>query len=68
MLRLKSPSIDDFKALKILYWDNSFLLINEGKPVGIKIPTETEVEWLDSCVDAEKDLVERNKCFDLGMD
>ncbi len=40
MIRLNSSNIDDFKPLKILYWDTSFLLINEGKPIGIKAPTE----------------------------
>ncbi len=45
MIRLHCPNIDDFKPLKILYWDTSFLLVNEGKPVGIKIPTEISVEW-----------------------
>ncbi len=60
--------MDDLKHLKIVYWDNSFLYINEGKPVGVKIPTEVMVEWLDSRVDAEKDLVERSKTLDLEMD
>ncbi len=68
MIRLRSPSLDDLKHLKIVYWDNSFLYINEGKPVGVKIPTEVMVEWLDSRVDAEKDLVERSKTLDLEMD
>ncbi len=36
MIRLNSSNIDDFKPLKILYWDTSFLLINEGKPVSLK--------------------------------
>ncbi len=44
MIRLNSCNIDDFKPLKILYWYTSFLLINEGKPVGIKAPTEILVE------------------------
>ncbi len=35
MIRLHSPNIDDFKPLKILYWDTSFLLVNEGKPIWI---------------------------------
>ncbi len=30
MIRLNSNDIDDFKPLKILYWDTSFLLVNEG--------------------------------------
>ncbi len=53
MIRLNSNDIDDFKPLKILYWDTPFLLVNEGKPVGVKVPTEISVEWLDSCIDAE---------------
>ncbi len=68
MIRLNSNDIDDFKPLKILYWDTSFLLVNEGKPVGVKVPTEISVEWLDSRIDAEKDLVERSKCMDLEID
>ncbi len=47
MIRLNSNNIDDFKPLKILYWENSFLLVNEGKPVGVKIPTKISIEWLD---------------------
>ncbi len=54
MIRLTSPNIDDFKPMKIVYWDNSFLLINGGKPVGVKIPTEVLVDWLDSLVGAAK--------------
>ncbi len=47
MIRLHCPNIDDFKPLKILYWDTSFLLVNEGKPVGIKIPTEISANvWI----------------------
>ncbi len=65
MIRLNSPNIDDFKSMKIFYWDSSFLLINGGKPVGIKIPTEVMVEWLDTRVDAEKDLAEWSKKLDL---
>ncbi len=65
MIRLNSPNIDDFKPMKIVYWDNSFLLINGGKPVGVKIPTEVIVDWLDSSVDAEKDIAESSKKLDL---
>ncbi len=68
MIRLHSPNIYDFKPLKILYSDTSFLLVNEGKPVGIKVPTEISVEWLDSRKDDEKDLVDRSKCMDLESD
>ncbi len=60
MIRLNSNDIDDFKPLKILYWDTSFLLVNEGKPVGVKVPTDILVEWLYSLIDAEKDLVDRS--------
>ncbi len=63
MIRLNSPNIDDFKPMNIVYWDSSFVLINGGKPVGIKIPTEVMVEWLDSCIDAEKDLAECSKTW-----
>ncbi len=51
--------------MKIVYWDNSFLLINGGKPVGVKIPTEIMIEWLNSGVDAAKDLSEWSKKLDL---
>ncbi len=68
MIRLNSSNIDDFKPLKILYWEMSFPLINECKPVGIKAPTEISVEWLDSPINAEKDLVDRCKCMDLEID
>ncbi len=68
MVRLMSSGIDHLKPLKIVYWDNSSLYINEGKPIGVKIPTEVSVEWLDSHIDAEKDLVERSKSLDLEMD
>ncbi len=67
-IRLNSNNIDNFKLFKILYWDTSFLLINEGKPVGVKVPTDISVEWLNSRIDAEKDLVERSKCMDLEID
>ncbi len=68
IIRLHSPNIDDFKPLKILYWDTPFLLVNEGKSVGIKVPTEISVEWLTSRKDDEKDLVDRSKCMDLESD
>ncbi len=54
MIRLECPHIDDLKPLKIIYWDNLFLYINGGKPVGVKIPTEVNVEWLDLHIDAKK--------------
>ncbi len=66
MIRLNSKDIDDFKPLKILYW--SFLLVNEGKPVGVKVPTDISVEWLDLHINAEKDLVERSRGMDLEID
>ncbi len=40
MIRLNSPNINDFNPMKVIYWGNSFLLINGGKPEGVKIPTE----------------------------
>ncbi len=68
MIRLNSNDINDFKPLKILYWDTSFLLVNEGKPVGVKVPTDISVEWLDSRIGSEKNLVDRSKCMDLEID
>ncbi len=65
MIRLNSPNIDDFNPMKIVYWDNSFLLINGGKPVRVKIPTEVLFDWLDSRVGAEKDISNWSKKLDL---
>ncbi len=59
---MNSNDIDDFKPLKILYWDTSFLL------VGVKVPTDISVKWLDSRIDADKDLVDKSKCMDLEID
>ncbi len=58
MIRLNSCNIDDFKPFKILYCDMSFLLINEGKPVGIKAPSE------DTDEERRKLLTESN-CIEL---
>ncbi len=66
MIRLNRYDINDFKSLKILYWDTSFVLLS--KPVGIKVPTDISVKWLDSGINAVKDLVERSKCMDLEID
>ncbi len=68
MIRMMGSGIDDLKPLKIIYWDNSFLFVNEGKSVGVKIPTEVDIKWLDSLVEAEKTLVELTKCLDLQKD
>ncbi len=68
MIRFNSNDIIDFKPLKILYWYTSFLLINEGKPVGVNVPTDISVEWLDSRIDTKKDLVDRSKYMDLEID
>ncbi len=68
MIGLNSCNIDDFKTLKILYCDTSFLLINEGKPLGMKAPIEISVEWLDSHTDAEKDIVDKCNCMDREID
>ncbi len=58
MIRILSKGIDDFGHLKLQYWDNSCLFMNRGYPVGIKIPTETEIEWLSSPSEEDKTTVE----------
>ncbi len=46
MIRCKSKDIDDLGSLRIQYWDNYSLFMKSGYPVGVIIPTETEIEWL----------------------
>ncbi len=59
MLRIGSPSIDDFSPMKIQYWDNSILYMKNGYPVGVKIPTEVEIDWLLNPLEEEKTIVEQ---------
>ncbi len=68
MIGMECQSINDLKPLKIVYWDNSFLYMNGGKPVGLKMPTEEKVDWLDSCLGAEENLVKERKSLDLAME
>ncbi len=68
IIRLNSNDTNNFKPFKILYWETSFLLVNDGKRVGVKVPTDISVECLDLCINAAKDVVERSKCMDLEID
>ncbi len=52
MIRMMSKGIDDFGPL------NSCLFMNRVYPVGIKIPTEMEIEWLSSPSEQDKTTVE----------
>ncbi len=58
MIRCRSNGIDDLGALRIQYWDNSSLFIKSGYPVGVIIPTETDVDWLITLSKDEKTIVE----------
>ncbi len=58
MVRLRRKRVDDNSSLKFQYWDNSFLYMNINYPVGVIIPTETEIEWLSSPSEEEKAIVE----------
>ncbi len=58
MIRMLSKGIDDFGPLKLQYCENSCLLMNRGYPVGIKIPTEMEIEWLSSPSEEDKTTIE----------
>ncbi len=62
MVRLRSSevpmvNIDDNSSLKFQYWDNLFLYMNNGHPVGVIIPTEIENEWLSTLSEEEKAIV-----------
>ncbi len=46
MVMLRSKSIEDNSALKFQYWDNSFLFMQNGHPMGVIIPTEMEIEQI----------------------
>ncbi len=46
MMRFGSDKIDDLIRMRIQYSNNSFVFMRNGYPVGIKVPTETEIEWL----------------------
>ncbi len=59
MIRMMSKGIDDFSPLKLQYWDNSCLFMNRGYPVGVKIPTEMEIEWLSSPSEEDKTTFEK---------
>ncbi len=58
MIRCRSNGIDDLGALRIQYWDNSSLFIKSGYPVGVIIPTETDVDWLITLSKDEKTIIE----------
>ncbi len=44
MVRPRSKSIDDNSSVKFQYWDNLFLYMNNGHPVRVIIPKETDIE------------------------
>ncbi len=58
MIRFGSTQIDDLCPMRIEYWDNLFLLAKDGYPVGVKIPTETDIEWLSSPQEEEKTILD----------
>ncbi len=58
MLRFGSADIDDFLPMGNQYWDNSFLFVKNGYTVGIKCPTESEIEWFSTPSEDEKTIVE----------
>ncbi len=67
MIRFCSPQINDLRPTRIQYWDNSFLLIKDSYPVGVKIPTETETEWLTSTQEDEKTILYSALDFDTNV-
>ncbi len=58
MIRCKTKGIDNLGSLRIQYWDNSSLFMKSGYPVGVIIPTETEIEWLITPSEDEKIIVD----------
>ncbi len=58
MLRFGSADIDDLLPTRIQYWDNSFLFMKNGYTVGVKCPTESDIEWLSTPSEDEKTIVE----------
>ncbi len=58
IIKCRSKGIDDLGALRIQYWDNSSLFMKSGYPVGVIIPTETEIEWLITPSEDEKTIVD----------
>ncbi len=58
MFRFGSADIDDLLPTRIQYWDNSFLFMKNGYTVGVKCPTESDIEWLSTPSEDEKTIVE----------
>ncbi len=58
MIRFCRTQINDLGPMRIQYWDNFFLLTKDGYPIGIKILTETDVEWLNALQEEEKTILD----------
>ncbi len=63
MVRLRSKGIDN-SSLKFQFWDNSFLYMKNGHPVGVIIATDTEIEWLSTLSEEEKAIIELASSID----
>ncbi len=64
IIRLKSKGIGNLSWLKLQYWDISFFFLESGYPVGVKVPTETEIEWLITPGEDEKTIIEMTMSSD----
>ncbi len=58
MPRFGSIDIDDLLTTRIQYWDKSFPFVKNGYTMGIKCPTESDIEWLSTHSEDEKTIVE----------
>ncbi len=58
MLRLGSIEINDLLHTRIQYWDISFLFVKNGYTVGVKCPTENDIEWLSTPSEDVKTILE----------
>ncbi len=58
MIRFGNANSKDLFPMRTQYLDNSFQLTKDGYPVGIKILTETEIEWHISPLEDEKTILE----------
>ncbi len=53
MLRHESCVISDLSMMRIRYWNNSILLINQGLPLAVKCPTDIKLDYLISEMEGE---------------
>ncbi len=58
MLRHRSTGIDDHSAMKIIYWDDSGLIVKDAYPLAINIPSAPEFECSTNTMD---ELIVLNK-------